>query len=490
LTNLNVSGCSSIKNLQDSIGQLCHLEALEMSGWHTLSILPKCMSQLTAVTTLDLSDCSGLTSIAGPLSFMTALQHLGLSGCSSLASLPELSSNNRLEVLDLEECSSLMRVPETLGQLQQLQLLNLSGCHQITALPLFMDMTSLYALKLQSCYSLKTLPRAVSENLGWLDLSYCSEVDSLAESLVKLEATLVKAGTMVGLLGWGNILAAQEPVTCLMIPFVDGPRLVGHIKMDAENALLLRRATIIQRLLGDQGTVLELLSRLSWLGGLLAAATFAAALAPPGGYDNGLLFLSYSAADCRGSNQAAAYSFEAHCTSSGSRQNCTISDADLRGCVRRPDQCTSIEGASCRVQPSQSLLLWFFVFDLLSFGFSMVLVMFVVACSIPRTGRSEPHTAAGLIWLSLVVASSLLIAAVGSGMLALLFGLRAVYPLALRAWLWGPWCTMVGLMVLMVALLLARWAAIYPGPAAVRAASRSLVQPVADTIHGIFFMAV
>jgi hypothetical protein len=395
---LDVSGCSSIGNLQGSIGQLRTLEELRMSGWNTLSILPACMSELKAITSLDLSMCSGLTSIAAVVPSMTAIVFLNLSGCSSLTSLPEVDRNVRLVELDLSGCSSLMRVPETLGRLQQLFELNLSACHQITALPLFLDMDSLSDLRLQSCYSLQGLPRTISRNLQLMDLSYCSNVDSLAESLVRLEATLVEAGTYVLLMGWGNITSGLK---------VANPE--DFFQMNAETAVLLRRATIIQRLLGDQGTVLELLSRLSWLGVLLAATTFTAALAPPGGYENGLLFLTYTPADCRGSDQVAAYSSEVQCVSAGSRQNCTIRDADLGGCVRKPDQCTSIEGSSCSVQPSQSLLLWFFVFDLLSFGFSMMLVMFVVACSIPRTGRSEPRIAAGAFWLSLVVASSLLV---------------------------------------------------------------------------------
>jgi lysylphosphatidylglycerol synthetase-like protein (DUF2156 family) len=150
----------------------------------------------------------------------------------------------------------------------------------------------------------------------------------------------------------------------------------------------------------------------------------------------------------------------------GGRQNCTVDDAEAGGCIRKADHCTNIEGARCSVKPSQQLLLWFFVFDLLSFGFSIILVMFV-ACSVPRTGRSEPRAAAGFIWLSLVVASSLLMLAVACGMLALLFGLPTVYPVALRSWVLVPWCMSSMCMVLLFVFLLAHWRAVFAGPHAV-----------------------
>jgi hypothetical protein len=104
----------------------------------------------------------------------------------------------------------------------------------------------------------------------------------------------------VNFLGWGGVchgLMSNDSWNFHVLSDRSG------VVFSTRLAVKLRRATTVQRLLHDQGTVLELLSRLSWLGVLLGAATFTAALAPPGGCDSGLLFLNYSAADCGGVNQ-------------------------------------------------------------------------------------------------------------------------------------------------------------------------------------------
>lgn len=451
LTALQLSGCS-ISTLPRSISHLVCLKSLQLQTCSSLG-LPVNLA-LSRLTQLHCGSSSSLSSLPSSLSRLTALQLLVLSNCTSLTSLPELYGNTQLRRLDLSGCSNLTRVPETLGLLGLLTHLSLQGCSRLRCMPFDMGrMTALVTLDLQSANSLTALPQtlggynsssrqagsrplhetsaaaavdlqspaaagramggrgmaatagaasiltaaaaaATHSGLQQLDLSYCREVDSLAESLLLLDHNL--AGTRVVVRGWGEVVkgiaAAPE----------------GSFIMSAATAEQLRRSTvlreIIRHLLADRDTVQDMLYRLLWLGVMLGAATFTGAIAPPGGYQNGLPFLTFP-------DQAAA------CDSST---------------------------ATCIIKPDATLLAWFFILDLLSFGFSMILVMFVVACSIPYTrgrhrgGGGGADESAGLIWLSLVLASGLLILAVACGFLALLLGLLSIYPAASKAAMLAP----------------------------------------------------
>lgn len=163
-----------------------------------------------------------------------------------------------------------------------------------------------------------------------------------------------------------------------------------------------------------------------------------------------------------------------NCNISGPKQNCSVSDADPGGCIKRPNQCTDIDGVSCAVKPNAAALMTFLVFDVVSFGFSMALIVFVVACSIPQSRAREPAAAAGVIWLSLAVAYSLLGFAVLSGICAVMCAMAAVLPLHTLSWsvVWG-----VLLLGLITTLLAAGWVrlwALSPGRIAVQKALRSV----------------
>jgi hypothetical protein len=223
----------------------------------------------------------------------------------------------------------------------------------------------------------------------------------------------------------------------------------------------------VKRLLTDKDTIVTSLERLSWLAVLLAATTFTAAIAPPGGYNNGLLFLPYSDANCHSSSSSQAYSSVNNCTIPDGKSACPIGAQDINGtCIQAPDLCT--DGLGCKVQLQASILRVFFALDLLSFGFSMSLVLFVVVCSMPRKFGIQSAKYAGMIWLSLVMASFLMAAAVGCGMGALVAGVLAVYPVELVKDVWGPCGFTLAITACAFLALVMRWKAMYPGWPAVR----------------------
>jgi Leucine-rich repeat (LRR) protein len=476
LKMLRVADCKKFAVVPAAIGRLSTLEGFDLRGCGSLTSLPNSMYRLTNLQALNLSDCTSLaslppvlialcqcslkqimlsncSSLAGNLFSAKGIQRfdqlrelhldgcsrlqmvdclnstsltlLSLAGCSSLQVLPQLGGIANLRALKLTGCSSLQLLPDSLGALSNLVELDASDCSNLANLPgAISRMRALKRLELRSCNSLQTLPNDLPK-LEWLDLSYCREMSALSEALIRIQKPLEEAGTTIALEGWRDFLS---------LPSTDGP--VGladtaRLLIQPSNFYKLHVAINIEALIKDREFVLELLNRLSWLGVLLGAATFAGALAPPGGYDSGLLFADYTPADCRpwGANKTAPFTSLMYCNTSGPKQNCSISDADPGGCTRRPDQCSNIDGVSCNVKPNAAAVLSFVVCDVTSFGLSMALILLVVTCSIPPKRRAiEPAAAAGLIWMSLVLANYLLVGAVLFGLGAILSAMTAVLP--------------------------------------------------------------
>jgi hypothetical protein len=429
LETLNLSGCSALESVPGTVGQLTNLVRLDLQDCTSLSRVPAEIGQLISLQKLKMSGCSSLSSVANEVGSLTSLQLLDLTGCISLSWLPTTVGDlvsldtllldncyslstlpeavgrlHSLVSLSLSGCTTLTRLPETLGRLHLLQSLYLWKCSCLTALPYNMEhMTSLSVLDLQSCNSLKgllqdlVLKAAAVGSWPELNLSYCSEVASLAESVMRLSSMLIKAKARVRVRGWGGIAQGLT---------IDKR---GYITMTVTAAQQLRRTTIVQQLLADRTLILDLLSRLSWMGVLLGAATFTAALAAPG--------------QSEGKKDVSA----------------------------------------------------FFALDLLSFGFSMVPVVFVVACSVPHTGRLSSRAEAGMIWLSLLLASLLLVLAVMCGMLALLFGVWDGFaPAGRELCVALPLAVCLVLTAMLCVLLVHCLSAVFPGGLALAAAAESV----------------
>uniref|UniRef100_A0A383V1J9 PGG domain-containing protein n=1 Tax=Tetradesmus obliquus TaxID=3088 RepID=A0A383V1J9_TETOB len=280
--------------------------------------------------------------------------------------------------LQLSGCSTLEQLLESLAELTALRIIRLARCSSLSRLPAYMDrMKGLKKLDISFCHSLDALPRHMPASLQLLDLSYCRHADKLAEQLVDLAEQMPNA--KVVLKGWGALGTQQHDQT---LQFLFGQSLRGLVPQ-------LRTETTVKRLLTDSETIISSLERLSWLAVLLAATTFTAAVAPPGGYNSGLLFLPYSNAGCRVSSSSSGSSGSSGISSS------SVGAQDINGsCIQAPDTCS--DGLACRAQVSANRLRAFFVLDLLSFGFSMALVLFVVACSMSRKIGVQSARYAGL----------------------------------------------------------------------------------------------
>eukprot|EP00253_Pinus_taeda_P032131 PITA_32131 len=126
---LDLSWCSSLQGLSDSVGQLTGLQELDLHECSSLQGLLDSVGQLTGLQELDLSWCSSLQGLPDSVGQLTGLQKLNLSWCSSLQGLPDsVGQLTGLQKLDFSRCSSLQGLPDSVDQLTGLQKLDLGGC--------------------------------------------------------------------------------------------------------------------------------------------------------------------------------------------------------------------------------------------------------------------------------------------------------------------------------------------------------------------------
>jgi Leucine-rich repeat (LRR) protein len=76
-----------------------------------------------------MSGCSGIKELSDSLGNLTNLQHLELSECSSIKEVPEsLCGLTQLQYLNLSGCTHITRLPKATGSLVNLEFLNMSRC--------------------------------------------------------------------------------------------------------------------------------------------------------------------------------------------------------------------------------------------------------------------------------------------------------------------------------------------------------------------------
>ncbi|KAG0583693.1 hypothetical protein KC19_3G155600 [Ceratodon purpureus] len=135
LLRLNLSGCTSITNLPESIGDSSRLQYLDLTNCNKLKKLPNSIGQLSQLKHLDMHGCSKLKELPNSLGQLKGLEQLYLSWCTSLKTLPETLANTKLRGLSLWGCTSITKLPDCIGQLTALRTLDLWRCDSLEALP-------------------------------------------------------------------------------------------------------------------------------------------------------------------------------------------------------------------------------------------------------------------------------------------------------------------------------------------------------------------
>ncbi|KAG0607725.1 hypothetical protein M758_8G049800 [Ceratodon purpureus] len=237
LLNLDMTNCTSIKTLPDSIGQLSRLQLLDLDGCRNLQKLPSTIGQLTHLEKLRLQRCESLESLPDSIPALPRLQQLIIHTCTSMSKVPEtmglmtgltrfhtdlatewqavavgqqhglkelivrncsdeaitwLDTNSSLAHLHLlnyfsfQDCPAMSKLPHTIGLLTNLDYLDLWRCENLRELPNCIGQLKLLTrLYLRRCSSLETLPDCLGAltSLEWLWITHCRSLTKLPESI-------------------------------------------------------------------------------------------------------------------------------------------------------------------------------------------------------------------------------------------------------------------------------------------------------------------
>ncbi|KAF5809176.1 putative leucine-rich repeat domain superfamily [Helianthus annuus] len=126
LRELHLSEVKIDSTIPASIGNLAHLNILDLSSCGFTGTLPASLNNLTQLTVLDLSGNKFSGPIQPSIGNLTHLKMLDLSRCVSTGSLPSLESFSNLTYLSLSEnIFDRWKLPDWFGKLNKITYLNL-----------------------------------------------------------------------------------------------------------------------------------------------------------------------------------------------------------------------------------------------------------------------------------------------------------------------------------------------------------------------------
>ncbi|XP_070663479.1 disease resistance protein RUN1-like isoform X2 [Malus domestica] len=170
-------GIRQLKEFKD----FAKLTLMNLSGCEFLEKIPD-LSGSTNIRKLDLSGCTSLVEVDDSVGFLDKLEELSLSGCSKLTRFATRLGLRSLQELDLEGCTRLERFPEIeKDKMKSLTYLNIgkSGIRELPSSIAYL--VGLTYLKAHGC-ELQNVPE-LSGSIEYLDLSGCSKLTRFATRL-------------------------------------------------------------------------------------------------------------------------------------------------------------------------------------------------------------------------------------------------------------------------------------------------------------------
>nr|XP_043633016.1 disease resistance protein Roq1-like [Erigeron canadensis] len=151
LESLDLSFCSNLVEVDESVGSLKRLLYLDMRGCYELWHLPS-MLQMDSLETLILTLCESLRRIPEFSPCMVNLSKLDMSHCSNIKEVhSSLKYLSNLSYLDLSYCSKLKNIPTLIWEFKCLNTLGLCGSWKLGKLrDNFQSMESLKELHIKS----------------------------------------------------------------------------------------------------------------------------------------------------------------------------------------------------------------------------------------------------------------------------------------------------------------------------------------------------
>ncbi|KAG0557244.1 hypothetical protein KC19_11G113000 [Ceratodon purpureus] len=199
LLNLNMTNCTSIITLPDSIGQLSRLQVLDLSRCRNLQRLPSTIGQLTQLQFLYLQKCRSLESLPDSISALPRLKRLIICECTSMSKVPEtmgLMTGLTLYATDLATEWQAVAVGQLHG-LKELTIVHCSdeGIRWLNEQSSLAHLHHLSKILFIECPAMSKLPHTIGllTNLDWLCLRRCQNLRELPNSIGQLKL-LTKLG--------------------------------------------------------------------------------------------------------------------------------------------------------------------------------------------------------------------------------------------------------------------------------------------------------
>ncbi|KAG0622465.1 hypothetical protein M758_3G099400 [Ceratodon purpureus] len=246
LRSLNLSCCTSITKLPNSLGQSLQLQFLNLSQCEKLKKLPNFIGQLKALKSLNLGYCSGLKTLPDTLT-CPILEDFRLRGCTSITKLPDFQGQfPQLRFLSLDDCIKLKTLPTSIGQLKALTDMSLDGCTSIETLPRTVgDLSNLEYLTVSGCTSLVKIPTSIGllSSLHYLCIGPKTEWlkfsdDKIGEAWTQLHLESGISGGLGSLLEYGALKSLKTLELFDSIP-TELPESIGLltnlVKLNMEN---------------------------------------------------------------------------------------------------------------------------------------------------------------------------------------------------------------------------------------------------------------
>ncbi|XP_021800561.1 TMV resistance protein N-like isoform X2 [Prunus avium] len=207
---LNLSRCTSLVEVDDSVGCLDKLVQLNLEGCVRLTRFATRL-KLKSLETLDLRDCkrlesfpkievemeslrilrmdrSGIRELPPSIEYLTGLRQLDLSGCFNLTRFATRLRLKSLETLNLRDCKRLESFPKIEVEMESLWILRMDGSGIRELPPSIEYLTGLRQLDLSGCFNLTRFSTLRLKSLEKLDLSYCKMLESFPEIEVEMES--------------------------------------------------------------------------------------------------------------------------------------------------------------------------------------------------------------------------------------------------------------------------------------------------------------
>ncbi|KAF8019149.1 hypothetical protein BT93_H3895 [Corymbia citriodora subsp. variegata] len=190
LTDLSIESCRNLGKLPEEIGELQNLQHLSLRNCDSLSELPESVSKLVSLMKLDVS-CTPITVLQDSIGRLPSLSSLNVSS-TPIAKVPStMSELSRLQTLDLEHCHKIQELPELPKSLTTLQLRSSS----LRTIPNLSNLTNLVELLLSDGSESK----ATSNIIQTCDLQWIGRLSKLRKQqlcLLNVRAPATELGSL------------------------------------------------------------------------------------------------------------------------------------------------------------------------------------------------------------------------------------------------------------------------------------------------------